>query len=190
MSEPDAGIYDAWNKGLRAARGEWVAFLGADDAYEPDALSAYGEQLEAGSAAELDFLSSRVALMGEAGRVLRVIGDPWNWRTFRRYMNVAHVGALHHRRLYERYGVYDTTYRICGDYELLLRAGPALRAGFLDRVTAIATVGGVSVSSTLALDEAMRAKVTSGGRSPLACQLERLDALVRYRVRRVLGYHG
>ena len=31
VSEPDAGIYNAWNKGLKQANGEWICFLGADD---------------------------------------------------------------------------------------------------------------------------------------------------------------
>src|ERR1700732_3837604 len=33
ISEPDAGVYDAWNKGLKLASGHWIAFLGADDIY-------------------------------------------------------------------------------------------------------------------------------------------------------------
>src|SRR5690348_14220883 len=39
ISEPDTGVYNAWNKGLARARGEWIAFLGADDyLWTPDAL--------------------------------------------------------------------------------------------------------------------------------------------------------
>ncbi|MCC8194941.1 MAG: glycosyltransferase, partial [Deltaproteobacteria bacterium] len=38
-SEKDSGIYDAWNKALPAARGEWILFLGADDRLDaPDVL--------------------------------------------------------------------------------------------------------------------------------------------------------
>jgi glycosyltransferase involved in cell wall biosynthesis len=42
-SEPDRGIYDAWNKGLALARGEWICFLGADDEFLSGAVSAYME---------------------------------------------------------------------------------------------------------------------------------------------------
>ena len=41
VSEPDSGVFDAWNKGLCAATGEWIAFLGAEDVLLPDALSKY-----------------------------------------------------------------------------------------------------------------------------------------------------
>lgn len=41
ISEPDKGIYDAWNKGLEIATGEWIAFLGSDDIYLPDSIHKY-----------------------------------------------------------------------------------------------------------------------------------------------------
>ena len=35
VSEPDSGVFDAWNKGLSMATGEWIAFLGAEDVFTP-----------------------------------------------------------------------------------------------------------------------------------------------------------
>src|ERR1700748_1400497 len=40
-SERDSGVYDAWNKGLAEARGEWICFLGSDDEFLPGAVSTY-----------------------------------------------------------------------------------------------------------------------------------------------------
>src|ERR1700722_15718402 len=40
-SEPDRGIFDAWNKALLEAHGEWICFLGSDDEFLPGAVSAF-----------------------------------------------------------------------------------------------------------------------------------------------------
>lgn len=171
-SEPDAGIYDAWNKALRLARGRWIAFLGADDEYYPDALENYARFLSSQDDGMLQYLSSRVVLMRE-GRRLGTIGRAWRWPEFSRYMTVAHVGSLHRRELFEQYGAFDPGYRICGDYELLLRPRATLRAAFLPMSTAKMAYGGVSnLRPRAALIEAARAKRTSGGRAAWLCALE------------------
>jgi glycosyltransferase involved in cell wall biosynthesis len=185
-SEPDAGIYDAWNKALQLARGRWIAFLGADDEYYPDALENYARFLSSHDDGTLQYLSSRVALMREGCR-LGTIGRAWRWPEFSRYMSVAHVGSLHRRELFEQYGSFDPGYRICGDYELLLRPRATLRAAFLPVSTAIMTYGGVSnLHPRAALIEAERAKRTSGGRAAWLCALEFQYAQAKAIVRELL----
>src|SRR3974390_612164 len=61
ISEPDSGVYSAWNKGIRQARGRWISFLGADDQLMPDALEKYAETIAVHS--DTQFISSRVQLM-------------------------------------------------------------------------------------------------------------------------------
>ena len=41
ISEKDSGVYDAWNKGIKVAKGDWVMFIGADDILLPNALNVY-----------------------------------------------------------------------------------------------------------------------------------------------------
>lgn len=184
VSEPDGGIYDAWNKAVKIARGEWIAFLGSDDRYFPNALRCYVDYiLRAGR--DLDYVSSRNVLLYFNGRSRRV-GSAWNWATFRGYMNVAHVGSLHHRRLFERFGLYNTDYRIVGDYELLLRARDTLRAGFIDATTAEMRAGG-ACDSVRALAEARRAKIITAGRLPVVATLEDIWARTKFLVKKQLG---
>ena len=45
LSEKDSGIYDAWNKGLKKVNSNWIAFLGSDDTYYPNALEMYNEAI-------------------------------------------------------------------------------------------------------------------------------------------------
>lgn len=162
-SEPDNGIYDAWNKGVSKATGDWIMFLGSDDMLLPDALSRYVnfiENLE--NKRELELVSSRVQMIDRNGKPIRIKGWPFQWPLFLKEVTIAHPGALHSRRLFEKYGKYDTTYKIVGDFEFLLRPGPNLKTAFLNEVTVIMSEDGTS-DSIAAIKEHYKA-VTSTGR--------------------------
>lgn len=182
-SEPDDGIYDAWNKGLALAAGEWICFIGADDYFEPMALHRMAEQV---ICRDFDFVSSRVRLYKGTERI-RDIGHAWDWETFRKRMNIAHVGSFHSRRLFEQFGCFDKSYRVCGDYEFLLRAGQTLKAGFLNEVTVNVEAGGISTRGLAPFIEAHRAKVQTARRQPFASFLETGLLWCKWAVRRSLG---
>ena len=79
-------------------------------------------------------------------------------------MTTAHVGSLHRFDLFEKYGNYDTSYKIAGDYELLFRPGKDLNSIFVGEVTAAMLAGGIS-DCFAALKEVQRAKIRTGGRN-------------------------
>ena len=113
VSESDKGVYDAMNKGLTAARGEWVLFLGADDELSTDlALSAMHLQLQqtAGGVG-----------VGEAvyadGRSYRLAAAP-NPRA-RNFVH--HQAAFYRRSLFGEKGGFDPTLAVMADYDFNLR---------------------------------------------------------------------
>lgn len=171
VSEPDSGIYDAWNKGLAVANGEWIAFLGSDDLYYPTAIKDYVEYIALHKSEDLDFVSSRIELVSSDLQPTKVVGERWTWDIFRKNMSVAHPGALHSRKFFSKYGVFDSRYRMAGDYEVLLRAREGLAAGFLDKITVMMRVGGASTDLAV-FKENYRAKTESGGRNRLICYFE------------------
>jgi hypothetical protein len=59
-------------------------------------------------------------------------------------MNIAHIGALHHRRIFKKYGQFDTSYKISADYEFLMRCGEGIISLYINVVTALMLNGGVS----------------------------------------------
>jgi glycosyltransferase involved in cell wall biosynthesis len=181
-SEPDHGIYDAWNKGLAEARGEWICFLGADDELLPDAINAY--MVLAARNPNAEYLCSRVKLVDTSG-YQKIIGGPWKWREFSKLMCTAHVGSMHRRSLFDRLGTYDVSYRIVADYEFLLRAQRRLNTAFMPVETAMMRGGGVSGSSR-ALKEAERAKIASGGRSKVLAAMELQMSRIKYTLRFVV----
>ena len=186
-SERDRGIYDAWNKALHEARGEWICFLGSDDEFLPDAVGEY--MALAARNPQAEFLSSKLKVVHSSGYI-RTLGCPWTWKRFSRTMCTPHVGAMHRRSLFDRLGTYDTSYRIVGDYELLLRARSQLNAAYMPVVTVMMRGGGAS-NTSIALNEQARAKIATGGRSlvltALELYFEKAKTVLHPPVRYVLG---
>ena len=118
ISEPDNGISDAFNKGIRMAVGEIIGIINSDDYYLPGALSAVAAAylLHAGVTV---FHGDMLRLDGEIARFRLVPSDVTE--------NIWHEMPLNHpatfitRRAYEQVGGFDSTIRIAMDYDLLLR---------------------------------------------------------------------
>ena len=125
ISEPDSGIYDAWNRGLGLARGDYLSFIGADDTFL-DSTSL--ERIAALTVTLADLITARNAYCNPQGRLLRHWGSSWQWNRMRQSMNIAHPGMLVKRDLFAQFGSFDPAFRICGDYEWFLRLPANLRA--------------------------------------------------------------
>jgi glycosyltransferase involved in cell wall biosynthesis len=124
-SQPDAGIYDAWNRGLRLATGDYVCFIGADDVFV-DVHSL--ERIAGLTTSGVDLITARNAYYAPDGRLLRHWGSGWQWRRMRQSMIIAHPAMLIRSELFQHFGAFDARFRICGDYEWLLRLPPTLRS--------------------------------------------------------------
>jgi len=122
-SEPDQGIADAWNKGIAAARGEWICFLGADDfLWRPDTLEkAAGQLVRIDPGIKVAY--GRVVLVTGDGVELGTFGEPWERAgpLFRELVSFPHQGTFHRRSLFDERGLFDLAFRLGPDYELLLR---------------------------------------------------------------------
>lgn len=144
ISEPDKGIYDAWNKGVKAAKGEWILFIGADDCLLPNALNSYLSILP--QYRNFDFISAKLNYLDDRNKIVAVVGKEWNYKRCRLNMDVTHVASLTNINYFRRIGLFNTDYKICGDYELLLRGGNSMKAGFNPNIVANMKIGGVSFS--------------------------------------------
>ncbi len=146
ISEKDNGVYDAWNKGISIATGNWIMFIGADDILNPKALETYINFLENTFVDNIDFICARNAYINKSGRFLKMLGEPYSWHKYRKYMCVAHVGSLHRSTLFTELGPYNLEFKICGDYELLMRKKNKLSTYFIDTEIAKMQEGGLSLS--------------------------------------------
>ena len=185
FSQPDSGIYDAWNRALDHARGEYVCFLGADDAlHSPDTLSGLIAAIGNGG---YDLVTGRGRLIVANGKS-HEFGNPWSHRKLMRRMTICHPGALHHRDLFQRFGKFDTSYRICADYDFLLRLPSDLRTLHVDRVVADIADGGISRDRRwLMLRERYRAQANCPRVGRARAALNYIDKLWRIPVAWALG---
>lgn len=147
ISEPDRGVYSAWNKGLAAAQGDWICFMGADDfLWDAKALKKMAAHLKGLPQSER-VAYGKIVLVNNEGQSLSIVGRPWEQSraSFKRFMSLPHVGMMHRRDLFEEHGNFDESFKIAGDYELLLRELKKGSAIFIsDVIVAGQRVGGIS----------------------------------------------
>jgi glycosyltransferase len=121
VSEPDRGIYDALNKGIRLASGDVLGFLHSDDEYAgPDVLSSVAKEFADPAVqavyGDLDYLDAggtRVVRHWRAG--------PFAPAKLARGWMPPHPALYLRRGVYEKLGGFDESLRIAADYEFVLR---------------------------------------------------------------------
>lgn len=116
ISEPDAGLYDAMNKACRMSTGDVLAVCN-DRLCKPDAVSRLMAALESGGSHCVGVHADLVYVDGE--RVIR------RWHMGQGKLSQGwmpgHPTLFLRREIYERYGLYDTSYRCAADYEFMVR---------------------------------------------------------------------
>ena len=111
LSERDKGVYDAMNKGIGLARGRYLYFIGAGDLLRPGVL---------GQIATLLPPHDRALVYGDVLWDGAFYGGRYTWWRLTDF-NLCHQAAFYGRELFERHGLYDLRYRLCGDFEFNLR---------------------------------------------------------------------
>lgn len=183
-SANDDGIYDAWNKALAHARGDYVCFLGADDAWADS--KALSRLFDAIGPDEYDIVTSvGKCTDSESGQSFE-FGSAFDYRRIGRRMVVCHPGLLHNRMLFEQYGLFDTRYRIAADLDFLLRLPPDCRALHVDTISVIVETGGISRANVLSRLREQRNVLEQCPRyGPVRAYLAWLDKLWRYPLARL-----
>jgi glycosyltransferase involved in cell wall biosynthesis len=154
-SEPDRGIYHAFNKALDRATGNWIYFLGSDDYLWNDSVLSNFVQNVCGYQNIPLVVYGKVVLVSKNGDELEQLNKSWQETKplFLEGCYICHQGVFHSRKLFDIHGIFDESFRISGVYELLLRELKDNDALFLPDLTVAAMqTGGLSTSSRNSLE--------------------------------------
>lgn len=146
-SEPDDGIYDAMNKGVKQAHGNYVLFLGSDDCLVSSEIMAQVAQ-SLNSTEQIDILSAPVWAVDEQLCLQNLFENYLDDSRIDDGRIIPHQGMLTKRELLQRMP-FDTTYRIAGDQDFLLKSyfDSSVRFKYVDFPIAFYSTGGVSSSA-------------------------------------------
>lgn len=120
ISEPDKGISDAFNKGIKASTGDFINFQGAGDRlHTKDVVE---RMLASIDPTQIQMVCGRINRVSQDNKLLftsRLSFKPWRLLY---KMALPHQALFTHRNYFKKWGLFDLNCRFAMDYELLLRA--------------------------------------------------------------------
>ncbi len=167
QSEPDKGIYDAMNKGIGLANGDYIALLNADDWYEPFACQTMADRMLKDKA---DVYHAALKYIDENGEIVKVEGC--SAASIACEM-IAHPTCFVSRKIYKEQK-YDTSYKSAADYDFmnrLVKSGASFC--FVPEIIANFRTGGMS-SNKVGTLETLKIKLRYGHISYLKFLLKSL----------------
>lgn len=147
VSEPDKGIYDALNKGLARATGDVIGLMHSDDFFADDNVlervaAAFADPLVDAAYGDLDYVAK-----DDTSRIIRRWrSGEYNAAKLARGWMPPHPTLYLRRSVIERWGGYDTRYKIAADYDAILRyfGRGQIRVVYIPHVFVKMRVGGES----------------------------------------------
>lgn len=165
ISEPDNGIYDALNKGIKLASGDIIGFLHSDDLLASSqtiqnivnafgVLGSFGNSISenTGMQQRVDVVYGDLVYVDKNNpeKLIRYWkSQPFKPELLRRGWMPAHPTVFIRREVYEKNGLFDLSFKISADYDFMLRvfSDPTLRFVYLPEVITRMRVGGESNKS-------------------------------------------
>jgi glycosyltransferase involved in cell wall biosynthesis len=186
VSEPDHGIYEAMNKGVAMARGEWIMFLNADDYFE--SARSVRWLLDATDDA-FDIVAGRTLIKSTNQERLFCPSPRFGLMLQLPFM---HPSAIVRRRAFDKCGYFDTRYRLAADCDFILRMferGHKYR--YISEVVSVMRVGGASergfirgrIEYMLAYQRNMRDPIGAGLGFAVSMTMYFITKLIRIRAR-------
>jgi glycosyltransferase involved in cell wall biosynthesis len=146
FSEPDEGIYDAMNKGIAKAKGEWIYFLGSDDSLLNNKVLQDLYQFIQTTRCKVVYGSAKIC--GEAGWAKdgAIYDGEFSLEKLLR-TNICHQAMLYHRSVFQKLGNYDLQYNVCADYDFNLKCFANYAFAYVPITLSLFNAGGASTTN-------------------------------------------
>lgn len=150
ISEPDNGLYDALNKGIKICRGQYIGVLHSDDSYfSCDVLSRVSKAVIE-SNAQLVFADAVFVKKNDGSKIYRRYSSQnSNVQSIKSGLMPAHTSLFIAREVYEEIGLYNLKYKIASDFDFVARTilSERYQIKYCNEIWIKMTGGGVSTSS-------------------------------------------
>lgn len=147
LSEPDNGMYEAMNKGIKASTGEILYFLNSDDVfYDEYVIENVVKAFKKNS--DVDLIYGPIIIKDPLTNESFMKPHDYITKSFFIYNAICQQGIFYKADVFKKCGQFDTTYRIVGDYEWVLRAfyKYKVKRQYYESIIAIFRDGGISNS--------------------------------------------
>jgi glycosyltransferase involved in cell wall biosynthesis len=147
ISEPDGGIYEAFNKGIGLASGDVVYFLNADD-YLTDPAVLHDVASVFSRNSDLQIVYGNTLAVDETADYRYTRGKSFTLEDLKTGDMPPHPGFFVKSELIERIGLFDTHYKIAADFDFIIRCFKAAadQSCYFNRTIAVFSEGGVSTN--------------------------------------------
>lgn len=141
--ERDRGIYDAMNKAMLRASGEWLYFLGSDDQFYNDQVLA--TVMTRQNTADCNVIYGNAEIVADSiwAKSGTIYDGPFDLPTLLR-KNICHQAIFYKTDLVRQVGEYNTDYVVCGDWDFNMRCWARTRFKYIDITVAHFLAGGLS----------------------------------------------
>ena len=147
VSEPDKGLYDAMNKGIKMATGDVVGILNSDDIFTDNTVLENIANFHLQK--NVDASVGNIIQFNEEGKTVRKYSAKnWNPEKLKIGFMPPHPSIFFKRELFKRLGLYDLTFKSGADYELIIRyfLENKITYKYSDITTTSMAMGGISSS--------------------------------------------
>jgi glycosyltransferase involved in cell wall biosynthesis len=147
ISEPDRGIYEAMNKGIKAAKGIYIGLLNSGDRYAAGALTLVLDEIRNERNRDA-VIAGGVAILDRRGKIAAThLVDTRSLNNKFRFMPLNHPAMFVADSTYARIGTYREDLKICSDYDFVLKLlNLQVEIRFVPKVLTEMRAGGISDS--------------------------------------------